>query len=408
MTKRIFITFCAAAACCVLLGACESGSLAAAAGKRTRPADLGELQFITPAEGDPIATLSTTLGDISFVLYPDIAPMAVENFVGLAQQGYYNGLSFHRVIEGFLIQTGDATGTGAGGSTIWNGNSYPNEISDRLHHYAGAVAMAHAPDGASGNLSQFYIVQSAQDSVDKTLAKTLTEAGVCEAVVTAYQAVGGAPYLDNLNTVFGQVGVQLGSDLLVQMACSFGFNEDIPFDLPLATSLMPDPEEMTTWETAWAACGEPVGEHESPAGPQATVLQMALVGAAIANEGAIMQPYLVDGIYNANGERSFSPIPVKLKQAMDADTAAAEIDIMKGVVTEGTGGKAALDDVAVAGKTGTHERGDGSDDSWFVGMAPAADPKVVVAVVIEKGESGAGASAAHDVLETALEVTGAL
>ena len=69
---------------------------------------------------------------------------------------------------------------------------------------------------------------------------------------------------------------------------------------------------------------------------------------------------------------------------------------------------AALDDVAVAGKTGTHERGDGSDDSWFVGMAPAADPKVVVAVVIEKGESGAGASAAHDVLETALEVTGAL
>ena len=73
-----------------------------------------------------------------------------------------------------------------------------------------------------------------------------------------------------------------------------------------------------------------------------------------------------------------------------------------------TGGKAALDDVAVAGKTGTHERGDGSDDSWFVGMAPAADPKVVVAVVIEKGESGAGASAAHDVLETALEVTGAL
>lgn len=200
-----FITFCAAAACCVLLGACESGSLAAAAGKRTRPADLGELQFITPAEGDPIATLSTTLGDISFVLYPDIAPMAVENFVGLAQQGYYNGLSFHRVIEGFLVQTGDATGTGAGGSTIWNGNSYPNEISDRLHHYAGAVAMAHAPDGASGNLSQFYIVQSAQDSVDKTLAKTLTEAGVREAVVTAYQAVGGAPYLDNLNTVFGQV-----------------------------------------------------------------------------------------------------------------------------------------------------------------------------------------------------------
>ena len=204
------------------------------------------------------------------------------------------------------------------------------------------------------------------------------------------------------------MGVQLGSDLLVQMACNFGFNEEIPFDLPLATSLMPDPEEMTTWETAWAACGEPVGEHESPAGPQATVMEMALVGCAIANEGALMQPYLVDGIYNANGERSFSPIPVKLKQALDADTADQEIEIMKGVVAEGTGGAAAVDGTTVAGKTGTAERGDGTENSWFVGLAPADDPKIVVAIVIEKGESGVGAVAAHDVLETALEVTGAL
>lgn len=210
------------------------------------------------------------------------------------------------------------------------------------------------------------------------------------------------------NTVFGQVGVQLGSDLLVNMACSFGFNENINFDLPLATSLMPDPAEMTEWETAWAACGEPVGEHESPAGPQATVMQMCLVGCAIANEGAIMQPYLVDGIYNANGERGFTPLPVKLKQAIDAATAADEIEVMRGVVLEGTGGKAAIDGVDVAGKTGTHERGDGDDDSWFVGLAPADDPKVVVAVAIERGESGAGASAAHDVMETALEVMGTL
>ena len=86
--------------------------------------------------------------------------------------------------------------------------------------------------------------------------------------------------------------------------------------------------------------------------------------------------------------------------------------MLKNVVTwkfgGATGTGAQLSGMTVAGKTGTHERGDGSDDSWFVGMAPAADPKVVVAVVIEKGESGAGASAAHDVLETAHEVTGAL
>lgn len=228
MTKRIFIIFCAAAACCVLLGGCEAGSLAAAAGGRTRPTDLDELQFVTPAEGDPIATLSTTLGDISFVLYPDIAPMAVENFVGLAQQGYYNGLAFHRVIEGFLVQTGDATGTGAGGTTIWNGNSFPNEISDRLRHYAGAVAMAHSQDGSTGNLSQFYIVQSAQNSVDGALAKTLTAAGVREGVVNAYQTVGGAPYLDNLNTVFGQV--YAGMDVVDAIAAVECGDDDRPLE----------------------------------------------------------------------------------------------------------------------------------------------------------------------------------
>ena len=210
------------------------------------------------------------------------------------------------------------------------------------------------------------------------------------------------------NTVFGQVGVQIGADLLVQMAMNFGFNETIKFDLPLAMSLMPNPDEMTEWETAWAACGEPVGEHESPAGPQATVLEMCMVGAAIANEGTIMQPYLVDGVYNANGERSFSAAPVKLKQAIDKETAAKVMTVLEGVVTEGTGTRAAIEGVKVAGKTGTSERGDGDTDSWFVGMAPAEDPKVVVAINLERAESGSGAAAAHDVLKTALEVVGAL
>ena len=210
------------------------------------------------------------------------------------------------------------------------------------------------------------------------------------------------------NTVFGQVGVQIGADLLVQMAMNFGFNETIKFDLPLAMSLMPNPDEMTEWETAWAACGEPVGEHESPAGPQATVLEMCMVGSAIANEGALMQPYLVDGVCNANGERSFSAAPVKLKQAIDKETAAKVMTVLEGVVTEGTGTRAAIEGVKVAGKTGTSERGDGDTDSWFVGMAPAEDPKVVVAINLERAESGSGAAAAHDVLKTALEVVGAL
>ncbi len=210
------------------------------------------------------------------------------------------------------------------------------------------------------------------------------------------------------NTVFGQLGVQIGAKRLVEGAENFGFNKKVDFDLPLATSLMPNPDEMTEWETAWAAAGEPVGEHKSPAGPQATVLEMALVGCAIANDGAIMQPYLVDGIYNANGERSFTGTPSKLLQAVSATTANRVKDVLEGVVENGTGSAAAISGTKVAGKTGTSERGDGTTNSWFVGMAPADNPRVVVAIVIEKGDSGEGASKAQNVLKTALEVQGLL
>ena len=214
------------------------------------------------------------------------------------------------------------------------------------------------------------------------------------------------------NTVFGQVGAELGSERLVEGADAFGFNHDIEFPLPLYTSLMPDPEEMTEWETAWAAAGEPVGEnqtdnHPSPAGPQATVLEMAMVGAGIANDGVIMQPYLVDGVYNANGERSLTAAPAKLLQATSPETAQEVKGILEGVVKQGTGMVAAVEGVDVAGKTGTAEKED-SNDSWFVGMAPADNPQVVVAIIIEDGEEGVGASKAQNVLRVALQVQGVL
>ena len=214
------------------------------------------------------------------------------------------------------------------------------------------------------------------------------------------------------NTAFGQLGVEMGADALVAGAEDFGFNKDIEFALTLYTSLMPDPDDMTEWETAWAASGENVGEnktasHPSPNGPQATVLEMALVGSAIANDGTIMQPYIVDGVYNANGERSFTAQPTKLMQAVSETTAGRVRDVLVGVVNNGTGTDAAIDGVQVAGKTGTAEKVDGND-SWFVGMAPADDPRVVVALIIEDGEEGVGAQKAQNVLKTALEVQGLL
>lgn len=212
------------------------------------------------------------------------------------------------------------------------------------------------------------------------------------------------------NTVYGQLGTQIGSDLLVRTAEQFGFNNTFDFDLPLATSLMPDPDEMTEWETAWAAIGQPVGEHKSPAGPQATVLQMAMVGSAIANDGVIQKPYLVDSIYNSNGERAATTSPSSYSTVMSASTANRVRKVLEGVVNNGTGTAAAVPGVQIAGKTGTAETGRDVDDSWFVGMGPSDDCKVVVAIVLEQGagRTDDAPARAENVLSTALQVQGAM
>lgn len=210
------------------------------------------------------------------------------------------------------------------------------------------------------------------------------------------------------NVVFGQIGVELGASRLVNAADGFGFGADVDFELPVKSSLMPDPSEMTEWETAWAASGEPVGEHESPAGPQATVLEMALVGCAVANDGNIMDPYLVEGVFNANGERSFSANPKRWLQATDAATASRVLECMKGVVQNGTGSLASVKGSVVAGKTGTAENSGRANNSWFVGVLNADSSKnVVIALMIEEaGEETSAASRVRSVFETALAIAG--
>lgn len=231
---------------------------------------------------------------------------------------------------------------------------------------------------------------------------------------------GGASYGDitlqratelSSNTVFAQLGTKIGAEALVSSSEEYGFNKELDFDLPLAKSLMPDSDEMTEWETAWAAAGEPVGEHSSPAGPQATVLQMALVGCAIANDGTIMQPYLVDSVYNADGKNSFRATPSEMADVCSSSVAKRVRKVLEGVVNNGTGTAAGISGVQIAGKTGTAETGKEKDDRWFVGMGPSDNSSVVVAIVLEEaGEqlSGGAAGRAKGVFEAALEVQGDL
>jgi len=103
---------------------------------------------------NPHVVLETTQGSIEIELYPDIAPLAVENFMTHIKDGYYNGVAFHRIIKNFMIQGGDPTESGRGGKSIW-GKPFKDEFKNKTFNKAGVVAMANA--GPSTNGSQFFI-----------------------------------------------------------------------------------------------------------------------------------------------------------------------------------------------------------------------------------------------------------
>ena len=159
-------------------------------------------QLAKPQNGELVAVMHTNMGDISIRLFPEHAPKTVENFVTHAKNGYYDGITFHRVINDFMIQGGDPTATGCGGESIW-GRNFEDEFCPELHNLRGALSMANA--GPNTNGSQFFIVQA------KTVAPQLLSRmkqipdAFPEAVVENYAQVGGTPHLDFRHTVFGQV-----------------------------------------------------------------------------------------------------------------------------------------------------------------------------------------------------------
>lgn len=160
-------------------------------------------QLEKPAKGEKIAVMQTNMGDIKIRLFPEVAPKAVENFISHAENGYYDGLIFHRVINDFMIQGGDPTSTGRGGESIY-GHSFEDEFDLSARNYRGALSMANA--GPNTNGSQFFIVQA--KSVDDGLISQMTELadrGFPEEVTENYKKIGGTPWLDFKHTVFGQV-----------------------------------------------------------------------------------------------------------------------------------------------------------------------------------------------------------
>lgn len=182
------------------------------------------LQAEMPKKGEEIAVITTSKGEMKLRLYPEEAPKAVENFKTLAKEGYYDGLLYHRVINNFMIQTGDPTGTGAGGESIWK-EKFADEISPNLHFYRGALAMANS--GVDSNGSQFFVVQTPTASPEalNVIRESMTsneELGISlnekfytlkdiypDDVLAYFEEKGGAVQLEYVfgapYTIFGQV-----------------------------------------------------------------------------------------------------------------------------------------------------------------------------------------------------------
>jgi len=192
------------------------------------------------------------------------------------------------------------------------------------------------------------------------------------------------------NVVFSQLAVKLGDGLLKDMADRIGMNKNIPFDISVSKSIFPYGK---MGETDMAAVG--IGQGKLMVSP----LHMAMVASAIANKGVMMKPVLVDSVVSPKGIVIKNNEPEELYRIMDEKTALEVGQMMEQAVKNGTGKKAAVKGVRVAGKTGTAQNEatvnqKNREHAWFIGFAPVDDPEIAISVLLEyEGRSGGDAAA---------------
>ncbi len=189
----------------------------------SRTEDEVGFQLAAPNVGETVAVFETTMGDIVIRLFDQSAPITVTNFKGLIENKYYDGISFHRVVDGFMIQGGDPTATGMEGSSVW-GDDFEDEFNANLLNLRGSLSMANS--GANTNGSQFFINQSktsqSKSELDyDTLYKAYYEGSKDDLVdqynqgVELYGAAFTAEYPDAESYVKSFLEDYIGNNLLI-------------------------------------------------------------------------------------------------------------------------------------------------------------------------------------------------
>lgn len=192
-------------------------------------------------------------------------------------------------------------------------------------------------------------------------------------------------FINSANTYFAKKAVDLGKDRLSNTTEKFAFNLDYEFDLDKNNSVIPY-KDLNEADLAMTGFG--YGKT------QVTPLHMAMVSSAIANNGIMIKPRLVNKITNKEESIVYEAKNETLSKATSEKTANTIRDLMVEVVSSGTGRNAYLDWVQIAGKTGTADKADGNIDAWFVGFAPAYEPKIAFALVVEDSQGTGGEIAA--------------
>lgn len=198
-------------------------------------------------------------------------------------------------------------------------------------------------------------------------------------------------FVRSCNTIFADLAIQLGAEDIGTTAQALGFNQDLDYEWGIARAV---------WDTA-ALDDDPAALGQSGIGERnvrTTPLHMAMVAAAVANDGVSVNPHAVNRVLDADGSTVAETEVSELGRAMTSDTATTLTQMMERVVTEGTGRAAAVPGVRVAGKTGTATGTGGFSNPWFIGFAPVENPTIAIAVFIEgtatSGESASGGSVA--------------
>jgi len=192
------------------------------------------------------------------------------------------------------------------------------------------------------------------------------------------------------NTAYAKLGIAIGSDAIQKQAQAFGVGQALHIPMVTARSNVPLEHD------APFVAQEAIGQHDDAVTP----LQMAMVAAGVANKGVVMKPYLVQSVIGSDLSVIETAEPTELSQAVTPEVAAQLTDMMVAMVEKGTGTRAQIDGVKGAGKTGTAEHGAGRKaHAWFIAFAPAENPSIAVAVIVEDAaaagsETGGGAVAA--------------